>query len=169
MFGRDSQNKSEIIAEICKDFIVLILCGISSPLECLHLLLAHGAPVKARNLQGWTALAEAVSYGDRLISEYFSGHVLVGTRDTIHASSVCDHLSHLVCFGLCQLDICMIHVWHKFQPALPVSPRKIGNTYPYWCCMWLGGLGRWYLEQWNLATGRFRVGSLAQSCTKVRF
>ncbi|PIK62590.1 putative ankyrin repeat domain-containing protein 13C-like, partial [Apostichopus japonicus] len=35
--------------------------------ECLHLLLAHGAPVKARNLQGWTALAEAVSYGDRLI------------------------------------------------------------------------------------------------------
>ncbi|XP_064605134.1 ankyrin repeat domain-containing protein 13C-A-like [Liolophura sinensis] len=33
--------------------------------ECVHLLLAHGAPVKVKNLQGWTPLAEAISYGDR--------------------------------------------------------------------------------------------------------
>ncbi|XP_077981343.1 ankyrin repeat domain-containing protein 13C-like [Glandiceps talaboti] len=33
--------------------------------ECVHLLLAHGAPVKVKNSQGWTPLAEAISYGDR--------------------------------------------------------------------------------------------------------
>ncbi|CAD7077619.1 unnamed protein product [Hermetia illucens] len=35
--------------------------------ECTHLLLAHGAPVKVKNLQGWSPLAEAISYGDRQI------------------------------------------------------------------------------------------------------
>ncbi|CAC5384452.1 ANKRD13 [Mytilus coruscus] len=33
--------------------------------ECIHLLLAHGAPVRVKNVQGWTPLAEAISYGDR--------------------------------------------------------------------------------------------------------
>ncbi|XP_066995160.1 ankyrin repeat domain-containing protein 13C isoform X1 [Anabrus simplex] len=33
--------------------------------ECVHLLLAHGAPVKVKNLAGWSPLAEAISYGDR--------------------------------------------------------------------------------------------------------
>uniref|UniRef100_X1YYW8 Ankyrin repeat domain-containing protein n=1 Tax=Capitella teleta TaxID=283909 RepID=X1YYW8_CAPTE len=33
--------------------------------ECVHLLLAHGAPVKVKNGQGWSPLAEAISYGDR--------------------------------------------------------------------------------------------------------
>ncbi|XP_055680461.1 ankyrin repeat domain-containing protein 13C [Lutzomyia longipalpis] len=33
--------------------------------ECTQLLLAHGAPVKVKNLQGWSPLAEAISYGDR--------------------------------------------------------------------------------------------------------
>lgn len=33
--------------------------------ECTHLLLAHGAPVKIKNLDGWSPLAEAISYGDR--------------------------------------------------------------------------------------------------------
>ncbi|XP_002740995.1 ankyrin repeat domain-containing protein 13C-like [Saccoglossus kowalevskii] len=33
--------------------------------ECVHLLLAHGAPVKVKNAQGWTPLAEAISYGER--------------------------------------------------------------------------------------------------------
>ncbi|CAG5132433.1 unnamed protein product [Candidula unifasciata] len=33
--------------------------------ECIHLLLAHGAPVKLKNALGWTPLAEAISYGDR--------------------------------------------------------------------------------------------------------
>jgi hypothetical protein len=33
--------------------------------ECVQLLLAHGAPVKAKNSKGWSSLAEAISYGDR--------------------------------------------------------------------------------------------------------
>ncbi|KAI5236730.1 Kelch-Like Protein 4 [Manis pentadactyla] len=33
--------------------------------ECAHLLLAHNAPVKVKNAQGWSLLAEAISYGDR--------------------------------------------------------------------------------------------------------
>lgn len=33
--------------------------------ECVQLLLAHGAPVKVKNLGGWTPLAEAISYGNR--------------------------------------------------------------------------------------------------------
>ncbi|KAL3869207.1 hypothetical protein ACJMK2_041917 [Sinanodonta woodiana] len=33
--------------------------------DIVHLLLAHGAPVKVKNIQGWTPLAEAISYGDR--------------------------------------------------------------------------------------------------------
>ncbi|XP_034939862.1 ankyrin repeat domain-containing protein 13C isoform X2 [Chelonus insularis] len=33
--------------------------------ECVQLLLSHGAPVKVKNLAGWSPLAEAVSYGDR--------------------------------------------------------------------------------------------------------
>lgn len=33
--------------------------------ECVQLLLAHNAPVKVKNSQGWNCLAEAVSYGDR--------------------------------------------------------------------------------------------------------
>jgi len=34
--------------------------------EMVHLLLAHGAPVKVKNKLGWSPLAEAISYGDRL-------------------------------------------------------------------------------------------------------
>jgi len=33
--------------------------------ECVHLLCAHGAPVKVKNKMGWSPLAEAISYGDR--------------------------------------------------------------------------------------------------------
>jgi len=33
------------------------------------LLLAHGAPVKVKNLAGWSPLAEAISYGDRQTSK----------------------------------------------------------------------------------------------------
>ncbi|XP_075413410.1 ankyrin repeat domain-containing protein 13C isoform X5 [Tenrec ecaudatus] len=33
--------------------------------ECAHLLLAHNAPVKVKNAQGWSPLAEAISYGER--------------------------------------------------------------------------------------------------------
>jgi len=33
--------------------------------ECVQLLLAHGAPVKLKSSEGWSPLAEAISYGDR--------------------------------------------------------------------------------------------------------
>ncbi|KAG5337629.1 AN13C protein, partial [Acromyrmex heyeri] len=33
---------------------------------CVQLLLTHGAPVKVKNLAGWSPLAEAISYGDRI-------------------------------------------------------------------------------------------------------
>lgn len=36
--------------------------------ECALLLLAHNAPVKIKNAQGWSPLAEAISYGDRQMS-----------------------------------------------------------------------------------------------------
>jgi hypothetical protein len=35
--------------------------------ECVHLLCAHGAPVKIKNKMGWSPLAEAVSYGERQV------------------------------------------------------------------------------------------------------
>ena len=41
-------------------------------LECVYLLLAHGAPVKVKNNLGWSPLAEAISYGDRQISKYIN-------------------------------------------------------------------------------------------------
>jgi len=36
--------------------------------DCLHLLLAHNAPVKIKNSLGWNPLAEAISCGDRQTS-----------------------------------------------------------------------------------------------------
>lgn len=46
--------------------------------ECALLLLAHNAPVKIKNSQGWSPLAEAISYGDRQMSKWANGcfHVL---------------------------------------------------------------------------------------------
>lgn len=39
-------------------------------LEATALLLAHNAPVKSKNKDGWNSLMEAVSYGDRQISKF---------------------------------------------------------------------------------------------------
>ena len=52
----------------CLRYILLIHC-FCVILECIHLLLAHGAPVRVKNIQGWTPLAEAISYGDRQTSK----------------------------------------------------------------------------------------------------
>lgn len=49
-------------------FFLFLLFFIS---VCTHLLLAHGAPVKVKNLNGWSPLAEAISYGDRQTSKLF--------------------------------------------------------------------------------------------------
>ena len=35
--------------------------------ECVHLLCAHGAPVKIKNKQGWSPIAEAIRYLDHII------------------------------------------------------------------------------------------------------
>lgn len=42
--------------------------------ECALLLLAHNAPVKIKNAQGWSPLAEAISYGDRQMSKSLQQH-----------------------------------------------------------------------------------------------
>ena len=38
--------------------------------DIIFLLLTHDAPIKSRNLQGWTPLDESISYGDRSISNF---------------------------------------------------------------------------------------------------
>ncbi|VDO31519.1 unnamed protein product [Onchocerca flexuosa] len=37
--------------------------------EAITILLAHNAPVKSKNRDGWNSLMEAVSYGDRQIND----------------------------------------------------------------------------------------------------
>ena len=37
--------------------------------NCVSLLISADAQVKIRNREGWNAVMEAVSYGDRIISE----------------------------------------------------------------------------------------------------
>ncbi|OTF82513.1 ankyrin repeat domain containing protein [Euroglyphus maynei] len=34
----------------------------------INFLIQHNAPIKTKNIQGWTPLDEAISYGDRKIS-----------------------------------------------------------------------------------------------------
>lgn len=51
-------------------FTYLSVCLCVPLAECAHLLLAHNAPVKVKNAQGWSPLAEAISYGDRQMSKY---------------------------------------------------------------------------------------------------
>ena len=46
-------------------------------LECIQLLLAHGAPVKCKNIQGWSPLAEAISYGDRQTSNIIIINIII--------------------------------------------------------------------------------------------
>lgn len=60
MLGRKGKNKMKEI--ILANVWTLIL-------EFTHLLLAHGAPVKVKNLLGWSPLAEAISFGDRQTSK----------------------------------------------------------------------------------------------------
>ena len=56
------------------EILKMALCLILLPFyvsECAHLLLAHNAPVKVKNAQGWSPLAEAISYGDRQMSKQY--------------------------------------------------------------------------------------------------
>lgn len=54
---------------ICDSSMFFFLFSNVHPAECAHLLLAHNAPVKVKNAQGWSPLAEAISYGDRQMSK----------------------------------------------------------------------------------------------------
>lgn len=51
--------------------------------ECALLLLAHNAPVKMKNSQGWSPLAEAISYGDRQMSKWASPRLRVLKCDVL--------------------------------------------------------------------------------------
>uniref|UniRef100_A0A8C7ZRR5 Ankyrin repeat domain 13C n=1 Tax=Oryzias sinensis TaxID=183150 RepID=A0A8C7ZRR5_9TELE len=51
--------------------------------ECAHLLLAHNAPVKVKNAQGWSPLAEAISYGDRQMITALLRKLKQQSRDTV--------------------------------------------------------------------------------------
>lgn len=61
-----------INVDIIPFVFLIILCVFLS--ECALLLLAHNAPVKIKNAQGWSPLAEAISYGDRQMSELKCQH-----------------------------------------------------------------------------------------------
>ncbi|RXG55029.1 Ankyrin repeat domain-containing protein 13C [Armadillidium vulgare] len=67
-------ESSVLLPNTLSIFLVILLIRGNTPLhlavmlghkECIHLLLAHGAPVKVKNSGGWSPLAEAISYGDR--------------------------------------------------------------------------------------------------------
>uniref|UniRef100_A0A8C3A1Y5 Ankyrin repeat domain 13C n=1 Tax=Cyclopterus lumpus TaxID=8103 RepID=A0A8C3A1Y5_CYCLU len=51
--------------------------------ECAHLLLAHNAPVKVKNAQGWSPLAEAISYGDRQMITALLRKLKQQSRETV--------------------------------------------------------------------------------------
>ncbi|XP_032382934.1 ankyrin repeat domain-containing protein 13C isoform X1 [Etheostoma spectabile] len=51
--------------------------------ECAHLLLAHNAPVKVKNGQGWSPLAEAISYGDRQMITALLRKLKQQSRETV--------------------------------------------------------------------------------------
>ncbi|TNN84069.1 Ankyrin repeat domain-containing protein 13C-A [Liparis tanakae] len=51
--------------------------------ECAHLLLAHNALVKVKNAQGWSPLAEAISYGDRQMITALLRKLKQQSRETV--------------------------------------------------------------------------------------
>ncbi|XP_072297766.1 ankyrin repeat domain-containing protein 13C-like [Eucyclogobius newberryi] len=51
--------------------------------ECALLLLAHNAPVKVKNAQGWSPLAEAISYGDRQMITAILRKLKQQSRETV--------------------------------------------------------------------------------------
>uniref|UniRef100_A0A3Q3X955 Ankyrin repeat domain-containing protein n=1 Tax=Mola mola TaxID=94237 RepID=A0A3Q3X955_MOLML len=55
--------------------------------ECALLLLAHNAPVKIKNAQGWGPLAEAISYGDRQMITAILRKLKQQSRDNVEDKS----------------------------------------------------------------------------------
>lgn len=61
--------------------------------ECALLLLAHNAPVKIKNAQGWSPLAEAISYGDRQMSKQSVLWIAACCRGVFIVGCICGNLS----------------------------------------------------------------------------
>ena len=59
------QVKSVVSAKDHQGNTALHLAVMLGRKEAVQLLIHHGAPVKLKNGQGWSPLAEAISYGDR--------------------------------------------------------------------------------------------------------
>ena len=60
-----SQVKTVVSAKDHQGNTALHLAVMLGRREAVQLLLHHGAPVKLKNGQGWSPLAEAISYGER--------------------------------------------------------------------------------------------------------
>ena len=61
----DSKVKNVVSAKDHQGNTALHLAVMLGRKEAVQLLIHHGAPVKLKNGQGWSPLAEAISYGDR--------------------------------------------------------------------------------------------------------
>lgn len=105
--------------------------------DCVHLLLAHGAQVKVKNTHGWSPLAEAISYGDRLISEFRwkKGYHSTASLSTL----VMKHLTTLLCIPV-QNIISVTSLLRKLKqqsretlesrrPALIQALKELGDFY----------------------------------------
>jgi ankyrin repeat protein len=60
-----SQNPTEIFSVLFRGQTPLTLAVCLNRIECVKLLLLHGAKCLEQNALGWTAWHEAISYGNR--------------------------------------------------------------------------------------------------------
>lgn len=98
-------------------------CGYFVP-ECAHLLLAHNAPVKVKNAQGWSPLAEAISYGDRQMSKHLFIHPSLPVNPKL---------------GLIQNRKAELSSWAIFPPALfQLSEGFLLISWTFYICTWSG-------------------------------
>ncbi|CAB0038436.1 unnamed protein product [Trichogramma brassicae] len=64
MLGRKGNHCSYLFISVCPSVNYSFLINVSFS-DCIQLLVNHKAPIKVKNLAGWSPLAEAISYGDR--------------------------------------------------------------------------------------------------------
>uniref|UniRef100_A0A4W5NAA2 Ankyrin repeat domain 13C n=1 Tax=Hucho hucho TaxID=62062 RepID=A0A4W5NAA2_9TELE len=81
--------------------------------ECAHLLLAHNAPVKVKNAQGWSPLAEAISYGERQMITALLRKLKQQSRESVE-----DKRPKLL---NALKEVRLIYCWFEFQfyPSFP--------------------------------------------------
>uniref|UniRef100_A0A8C9FFX4 Ankyrin repeat domain-containing protein n=1 Tax=Pavo cristatus TaxID=9049 RepID=A0A8C9FFX4_PAVCR len=88
--------------------------------ECAHLLLAHNAPVKVKNAQGWSPLAEAISYGDRQMSKKLK----LQAEDKLLESI--DGLGNLVVLTVPSLSLLLVPLLSRILPSDACKIHKQG-------------------------------------------